>query len=47
MMRRRRLGRPTRLPNPVLDAHSEAFFSGIGIGFVCAIAVGVMVWYAR
>jgi hypothetical protein len=38
---RRRL-KPTRLPHPVLDAHTEAFFSGIAIGFVLAAALAVI-----
>jgi hypothetical protein len=42
-MFRRKL-RPSRLPNPVQDAHSEAFFSGIGIGAVLAISAMVILW---
>lgn len=42
-MLRRRL-RPSRLPHPVLDAHTEAFFSGIAIGFVLALAAGVLMF---
>lgn len=38
---RRRL-KPTRLPHPVLDAHTEAFFSGIGVGVVLAAAIAVI-----
>lgn len=44
-MFRRRL-KPSRLPHPIADTHLEAFFSGIGIGFICAIALAVIVWKA-
>lgn len=40
---KRRL-RPSRLPNPLPDTHTEAFFSGIGIGFVLAVAIAVIVF---
>lgn len=41
-MLRRRL-KPTRLPHPVLDAHWNAWWSGIAIGFVLAVALAVIV----
>lgn len=44
MIRARRYLRPSRLPHPVLDAHMEAFFSGIAIGAVLMLAVCVIVW---
>jgi len=38
----RRRFKPTRLPHPVLDAHTEAFFSGLAIGVVLAAAIAVI-----
>lgn len=44
MLRRNRLGRPTRLPHPIADTHLEAFASGLAVGAVLALAAAVILW---
>lgn len=41
-MKYKRLGKPTRLPDPIPDTHHEAWWSGIGVGIICALALGVI-----
>jgi hypothetical protein len=43
----RRKLKPSRLPHPILDAHQEAFFSGIAIGAVLTVAAGIILGLVR